>query len=421
MQILKKRLKIIKILMLFSLLFIIGNSVLLVLKAATAASVNYVTQSDKISNPDAINFLVVGTDLGGNRTLEEDGVRTDVQMVMSFNPENERGNPEVNVMNIPRDVTTEYSCGSGGKINGGAYAAATAAMLNGEDNQAVEDAAVDCTVGTVESMFDISIDYYMVLNFDSFISVVDGIDGIDLINQYEFCEQDENGVADAHCFEEGEIHLDGSEALAYARQRHESSDYERGQRQQLIMTKIFTKVMANPTNYIDNFAKTLISDTINNLDLDLLLSLLNWSSKSFNNVLESVSSGTPLYVDVKTSPFSNDTGFDLTDSLDSSIQAYNTGTYPISDLYDTYDTIEQSTNITRYMFTKDSLNLPTTVVSDEANISNTIEIQFISAYVHEDNSMGTYNSYIDDYTISYFTNQFTNGDSNTIITGTEVE
>lgn len=421
MQILKKRIKIIKILMLLSLLFVIGNSVLLVLKAATAASVNYVTQSDKISNPEAINFLVVGTDLGGNRTLEEDGVRTDVQMVMSFNPENERGNAEVNVMNIPRDVTTEYSCGGSGKINGGAYAAANAAIINGENDQAVEDAAVDCTVGTVENMLDITIDYYMVLNFDSFISVVDGIDGIDLINQYEFCEQDENGVADAHCFEEGEIHLDGSEALAYARQRHESSDYERGQRQQLIMTKIFAKVMANPTSYIDNFAKTLISDTINNLDLDLLLSLLNWASKSFNNVLESVSSGIPLYVDVKTSPFSNSTGFDLTDSLDSSLQANNTGTYPIYEIYDTYDTIEQSTNITRYMFTKDSLNLPTTVTSDEANISNTIEIQFISAYVHEDNSMGTYNSYIDDYTISYFTNQFSNGTENTVITGTEVE
>lgn len=412
MKKIKRNIKIVKVLIILSIIFVITNGAILGLKAAAAAGVNYVTQSENITNPDPLNFLLIGTDLGGNRTFEEDGVRTDVQMVISLTPTNERGNAEINVMNIPRDVTTDYSCGGAGKINGAAAQGANNAIVAGTD---ITEGAVDCSVGTIENLFDITIDYYVAINFDSFISIIDGIGGIDLINQYEFCEQDENGKADAYCFEEGEIHLDGSEALAYARQRHYSSDYERGQRQQLIMAKVFAKVMSDPASYMDNFAKTLVNDSINNLDLDLIFSLLNWASQTFNSSLQGVSSGTPLYIDIKTSPFSNDTGFNLTDSLDAQLQTNNVGTYPIYELYDTYDTIEQSTNITRYIFTKDSLGLPTTLGETESNISNTIEIQFISTYVHEDNSSSGFYSYIDDYTISYLNNQFdVNSTSNTI-------
>ncbi len=416
MKKLKRNIKIVKVLIICTIIFIVANGALMGFKAAAAAGVNYVTQSETITNPNPINFLVVGTDLGGNRTFEEDGVRTDVQMVVSLTPVNERGNAEVNVMNIPRDVVTEYSCGGSGKINGAAAVGADQAIANGED---ATQAAVDCTVGTVENLFDIMIDYYVVFNFDSFISIVDGIGGVDLINQKAFCEQDENGTADAYCFEEGEIHLDGSQALAYARQRHESSDYERGQRQQLLMAKIFGKVMADPTQYLDNFAKTLVSETINNLDIEMLLSLLNWASKSFNNMMEGISSGNPLYIDVKTSPFSMDTGFNIVNSLDSAVKGTNAGTYPIYELYSTYDTIEQSTNITRYMFTKNSLGLPTTTQPAESNISSTIELQFISTLVYEESGPSGFYSYVDGYTASYISNQFNNNNNNTTSTTTE--
>lgn len=403
MKKLKRNIKITKILIVFTIVFIVANLALLGFKAVAAAGVNYVTQSENITNPEPINFLLVGTDLGGNRTFAKDGVRTDVQMVISLIPSNERGNAEVNVMNIPRDVSTDYSCGGAGKINGAADFAATQATGQDKDPK---QAAIDCTVGTVEDLFSIKIDYYLAVNFDSFISIVDGIGGIDVNNPYEFCEQDENGKADAYCFKKGKIHLDGAAALSYARQRHESSDYERGQRQQLIITKIFAKIMSNPTQYLDDFGKTIMTDTTNNLNLDFILSLLNWASKTFNNSLEGISAGNPLYIDIKTSPFSNDTGFSITDSLGSNISQYEAGTYPIYDLYKSYDTIEQSTNITRFMLTRQGLGLPSKTSEVDTNISNTIELQFISLYVHEDNSPSGFYSYVDDYTASYITNQF---------------
>lgn len=403
MKKLKRNIKVVKILIIFTVVFVVANIALLGFKAITAAGVNYVTQSEKITNPKPVNFLIVGTDLGGNRTFAEDGVRTDVQMVVSLIPQNERGNIEVNVLNIPRDVTVDYACGGTGKVNAGAYYGASQALSTGDD---ATQGAVDCTVGTVENLFDINIDYYLAVNFDSFISIVNGIDGIDINNPYEFCEQNENGKADAYCFEEGEIHLDGGAALAYARQRHYSSDYERGQRQQLIITKVFAKIMANPSKYMDNFAKTIISDTINNLNLDLVLSLLNWASKSFNNTLQGISGGSPLYIDIKTSPFSNNTGFSITDSLGDNIGQYDAGTYPIYDLYDSYDTIEQSTTITRFMLSSMALKTPTKTTEVDTGMSNTIELQFISLLVTEDNSTGSFYSYVDDYTTTYINNQF---------------
>lgn len=404
MKKIKKRIKITKVLILIMTIFVVINTALLGINAIASVGINYVTQSENITDPEAINFLIVGTDLGGNRTFEKDGVRTDVQMVISFNPKNERNNLEINVMNIPRDVTTDYACGGKGKINGAASTGAYKAQSAGTD---LTQGAVDCSVQTVEQLFDINIDYYIAFNFDSFISIVDGIGGIDVINPYQFCEQDENGTADANCFEEGKIHLDGSQALSYARQRHQSSDYERGQRQQLIMTKIFAKIMSKPSSYADDFATVLVKDTINNLDTKLLISLLNWATTNYNNSLKKISAGSQLYLDIKSSSFSNDTGFNLIDSFSSKLDSSHIGSYPIYNLYSTYDTVEQSTNIDRYSFTKENLNLPTTIAKEEAEPS-TIELQFISTFVHEDNSSLGFYSYIDDYTISYLHNQFKN-------------
>ncbi len=408
MKKLKQNIKITKLLILLTVFFIIGNGVLLGFKAAATFGVKVVTTTEAIQAPEATNFLLIGTDLGGNRTFEEDGVRTDVQMVISLVPQNERNNIEINIMSIPRDVTTEYTCGGFGKINGGADLAARQAIAVGDDPK---QAAIDCTVSTVENLFDIVIDYYIAFNFDSFISIVDGIGGVNILNQVAFCEQDENGVADAYCFEEGNIHLDGGGALSYVRQRHQSSDYERGQRQQLVMTSIFAKIISNPAEYIDTFAKILITETDNNLSVDLLVSLLNWSSTTFSTILEKISSGHPLFLDIKNSPFSMDTGFDLTKSFGEDIQNTNTGTYPIFEIYNSYDSIEQSTNVTRYMLTRNSLNLPATAATSDNIDPTIIELQFISTYVHESNDGSGFYSYIDDYTASYINNQFDNNPS----------
>ncbi len=408
MKKIKRQLRIVKILMIIAFLFVIGNTVILIGKGVAAAGVNYVTQSESIQAPDATNFLLIGSDLGGNRTYENDGVRTDVLMVINFIPENERENAEINVMSVPRDVYVQYACGGEGKINAAAKAGADAAALSGGDSM---QAGIDCTVGSVENLFDIVIDYYVMFDFDSFISIVDGIGGIDLNNQYQFCEQDENGVEDAYCFDEGEIHLDGGAALAYARQRYSSSDYERGQRQQLIMSKILFKLINNPTKYIDTFAKALIADTENNLSIDLLLSLLNWAAQTYNNTLEQISSGEPFYIDVKGTPFSNDTGFNMTSTFDDSLALANTGTYPITELYDDYDLIEDRNTITRYMFTKNNLSLPSRISDENTDQQNIIELQFISTYVSEIYSPTGFYSAVDEYTAAYVSNQFTTYDS----------
>ncbi|BDH60779.1 LytR family transcriptional regulator [Lysinibacillus sp. PLM2] len=96
------------------------------------------------------------------------------------------------------------------------------------------------TVETVEELFDIPVDYYVKMNFNAFIDVVDALGGIEVEVPYTKWEKDENDQ-NSILLEEGLQLLDGREALALARTRKWDSDIERGKRQQEILKAIATK------------------------------------------------------------------------------------------------------------------------------------------------------------------------------------
>lgn len=77
-------------------------------------------------------------------------------------------------------------------------------------------------MNTLESIFDLEIDYYARVSFSSLIEIVDALGGIQVDVQLEFEEQDENRSFDVndmiHLYP-GIQDLDGREALAYARHR----------------------------------------------------------------------------------------------------------------------------------------------------------------------------------------------------------
>lgn len=93
------------------------------------------------------------------------------------------------------------------------------------------------TVETVEHFLDIPIDYYVKMNFNAFIDVVDAIGGIDVEIPYDHIELDENDQRTIE-LKKGYQHLDGRHALALARTRKLDSDVERGKRQQMILQAI---------------------------------------------------------------------------------------------------------------------------------------------------------------------------------------
>lgn len=106
---------------------------------------------------------------------------------------------------------------------------------------------VDLALATVERLLDIPIDHYAQLNFKGFEAIVDAVGGIDVHipkRMYYVDPYDDNGglVID---FQPGFQHLNGEQALKYARFRHDAEgDWGRMRRQQEIVKAVLEKALS---------------------------------------------------------------------------------------------------------------------------------------------------------------------------------
>jgi LCP family protein required for cell wall assembly len=194
---------------------------------------------------DNVSVLFLGVDDSVKRGQGADSSRTDALLLATLNNKTKT----VKLLSIPRDsyVYIPY-VGYQDKIN---HAHAYGGTL--------------ATVETVEELFDIPIDYYVRMNFNAFIDVVDALGGIDAEVPYKLLEKDEfdrNTVS----LQPGLQKLNGSEALALARTRKQDSDIERGKRQQEILTAIAKEAssISSLTKYDD-----LLDAVGNNMKTDM--------------------------------------------------------------------------------------------------------------------------------------------------------
>lgn len=206
-----------------------------------------------------VSILIAGVDTGGNRG-ETLGIRTDALMVATFNKDTK----SVKLLSIPRDTYT-YIPRKG---------------YNDKINHAYGAGGIESSIETVEKLLDIPIDYYVQLNFNAFIEIVDALDGIYVDVPITFTEQDSNDKAGAIHLEKGYQLLDGEQALALARTRKIDNDIERGKRQQLIVAAIANRALSSAS--IFKYADVL--DAVgNNLTTNLSFSEMTSFIKYFSN------------------------------------------------------------------------------------------------------------------------------------------
>lgn len=154
----------------------------------------------------AENILLVGSD---SRAVEGNdaqafgsaqqvvGQRADVIKVIHLVP----GKSEATELSIPRDLLVPLAgTDRKGRIN--------TAFENGPDQ----------LVRTIEQQFDIPIDHYVLITFESFQKVVNALGGINL----DFPTPARDTYTGLHITHAGCQHLDGAQALAVARSRHYS-------------------------------------------------------------------------------------------------------------------------------------------------------------------------------------------------------
>ncbi|HUF52212.1 MAG TPA: LCP family protein [Dehalococcoidia bacterium] len=199
--------------------------------------------NDEPATPDErINILLLGLD----QRLDDAGdepYRTDSIVVFTIDPHTKTAG----AFSIPRDSLVEVPDGEGGiytetRINE-AYELGEYLGLRGYDGGGGQLA-----IDTIEHNFGIPIDHYIVMNWASFIEIIDELGGIDVdVPEYAYdpAYSDCSFCSDVYPVEfvQGPEHMDGDRALAYARIRKSDNDYKRIERQQIVMRAVATKAL----------------------------------------------------------------------------------------------------------------------------------------------------------------------------------
>lgn len=199
------------------------------------------------------NILLMG--MGGISHEQGGSGLTDTMMVVSLH----HTNKTVSMISIPRDLWVTPKGIQGNKIN----------SLYGISQRIHDDKSLGYILPkrTIESLFDIPLHYYAVIDFKGFTDVVDALGGIDIDVEKAFTDSlypDGNYGYMTVDFPKGLQHMDGETALQYVRSRHssqESGDFSRSRRQQRLIAGIKSKVLSFGTVFkITNIANAVIDN-----------------------------------------------------------------------------------------------------------------------------------------------------------------
>lgn len=188
---------------------------------------------------ERVNILVIGVDYREG----EQSARTDTMIVVSIDPKAKT----VGMLSLPRDLQVSIPGYGDHKIN--------AAYVFGEIDQR-PGGGIGLLQRTIRANFGIQIHYYGAVNFVGFEKIVDTFGGVTVDPRYPI--QDDEYPTETYgytsiYFPAGLQHLNGQQALQYARTRHQDLDFGRSQRQQEVILAL--RQQAVKGNLLNNFYK----------------------------------------------------------------------------------------------------------------------------------------------------------------------
>ena len=226
----------------------------------TSYEVENTDKANAVSNitTTPFNVLISGSDTRGG--FDENG-RSDVIMVATVNPKT----GTVLLTSVPRDFYVPTACDAGDGCQEGALDKITHTGIHGTNT----------TKRTVEQLLGIEINYTFKVGFDTVTDLVDAIGGIDVTVAPGYAV-DSFLMIPSFSVHEGVNHLNGQQALAYARERYAytEGDRQRTKNQQQVLMGIVDKITspAIVTNYAqimdsmsDTFSTTMSSQEISDL------------------------------------------------------------------------------------------------------------------------------------------------------------
>ncbi len=190
-----------------------------------------------------LNILLIGAD-GGRAGVSS--YLTDTMIVISIDPTTGR----VAFISLPRDTAgiplprswpaySEFGGAYNNKINT-LYTVARGRpdLFPGSDSQR----GFEALMGALGELYGLDIDYYVAVDLSSFRSVVNTLGGVVVDVQlpvYDTGYPSDDGRGKLKLYiPPGMTRMNGQQALAYARSRHATNDFDRSARQQRVITSV---------------------------------------------------------------------------------------------------------------------------------------------------------------------------------------
>lgn len=138
---------------------------------------------------ESFNIFISGIDTYGSISSV---ARSDVNMVITVNPNTHK----ILITSIPRDyyVTLAGKNAKDKLTHAGIY-------------------GIETSVGTIENLLDIKINYYIKVNFTSLLDIVEALGGVNVYSEYSFTSKD------GYYYQKGYNNVDGKKALSFVRER----------------------------------------------------------------------------------------------------------------------------------------------------------------------------------------------------------
>lgn len=143
----------------------------------------------KLQDTEKINILLLGIDSEGEGNQQG---RSDAMMVMRLDPEKDA----ISIVSIPRDARTEI----------------VGRDMQDKINHAFAFGGANMSVATVENFLDIELDYYVNINMNGLVELVDALGTITIHNDIAWSDK-------GYDFPEGKLEMDGAKTKSFVRMR----------------------------------------------------------------------------------------------------------------------------------------------------------------------------------------------------------
>lgn len=225
------------------------------------------------------NFLLVG--VGGD--MHDGSNLTDTIIIASLSDKDKK----VKMLSLPRDLYVDDKQTGGQRIN-----KIYDTYLNQYDSS---PKAMSKLGEVVTTMTGIPINYYVKVNFDGFVKIVDALGGVTIDVEdaiYDpYYPKGETIRYETFSLPAGIQEMDGETALKYARSRKTTSDFDRAKRQQQLLSAMKEKALSlnilTDPGKIQNLYNSLADSLETNLSVAEIIELAKLSRDINKDQLES--------------------------------------------------------------------------------------------------------------------------------------